>query len=106
VCRHLLAALLFIQISIATAGNAQLSSTGETPLDSFVEYVEDSNNSYDIDSIRGAGIRWQPNGDDTFNRGYSSSGWWLKLRVENPAAETQKQLLEIAYAALDHVDVT
>lgn len=108
VIRNLLATLLLFALAPmagAGAGTAVLSAEGELRLDRFVEFIEDPDHRYDIDSIREPSVHWQYNGDHAFNRAYSSSTWWLKLRVDNPGTETYKQLLEISYAALDHVNV-
>jgi diguanylate cyclase len=55
--------------------------------------------------IRDESLPWRPGDDEAFNRGYSPSVWWLRLRLHSRLPENGKRLLEIAYAVLDHVDV-
>lgn len=75
-------------------------------VDPYVDFVEDPTGQRTFDQmLRDDASPWQPVGGEAFNRGYSPSAWWLRLRLQSQMTESSKRLLEIAYAVLDHVDV-
>lgn len=48
---------------------------------------------------------WRDNDDDVFSRGYNDAAWWLRFDVRRLNVSHDRDLLEVAYPVLDHVDV-
>ena len=48
---------------------------------------------------------WQRSEHATPAFGYTESAYWFYFRLENPSADTQDLILEVAYALLDNIDV-
>lgn len=108
--RHPLPALLLLVLTLLSARSFSAGSVplqgDEMRLHQHLDYLEDPLNQLDLDHVRQAGAAWTRNTTDTaFNRGYSSSTWWLRVRLSNPGQQPLPRLLEVGYAALDHVDV-
>jgi len=80
------------------------SSHPKRSLNATLEYLEDPSGQLRYDDVAAAGQQWQRNGDTTFNRGFSSSVWWLRLRLHNPSSLDTYRMLELGYALLDYVD--
>ncbi len=98
----LLCALAFVPVTQA----APIMADGdEIPLQGAVRFVEDAQHAFTLDSIRAPDVPWADYGAAVFNQGYSNSTWWLRFQLENPSAQPLARLLEVGYAALDHVDV-
>ncbi len=96
----------------AAWAHAQAAVGTVTPLvprlavDQYVEFIEDPTGERTFEHLlQDDRLPWQPAGSEAFNRGYSPSTWWLKLRLQSQVPESSKRLLEIAYAVLDYVDV-
>lgn len=48
---------------------------------------------------------WRRNDATVFSRGYSAAAWWLRFDLSRRDIGRERELLEIAYPVLDHVDV-
>ncbi|MBI5896648.1 MAG: diguanylate cyclase [Desulfobacterales bacterium] len=109
----LLRYLAVLPICLCAAwAHAQASVGSVTPLmprlavDRYVEFFEDPAGERNFEQLpQDDRLPWRPGGSEAFNRGYSASTWWLKLRLQSQLPESSKRLLEIAYAVLDYVDV-
>lgn len=77
----------------------------EIRLHNHLQYLEDPEHALSLEQVRQPDVTWQTNGTTAFNRGYSKSTWWLRVQLSNPDTTPMPRLLEIAYAALDAVDV-
>lgn len=73
-------------------------------LDQEIQYLEDPQGSLTLNDIV-AREDWQQHGAETFNQGYSSSAWWLRLSFSNDTQFPLKRLLSIAYPVLGDVRV-
>ena len=69
-----------------------------------VQFYEDKEKSLTIEDVRALRNEWKVNENETFNKGYSASAWWLKFNIDNESNHSD-WLIEIAYAVLDYVDV-
>lgn len=49
--------------------------------------------------------KWQRSGQKRLNLGISPHPWWLRMEVRNPGTEDLERLLEIAYPALNEIDL-
>lgn len=67
--------------------------------------VEDHLGTLTLEQVQNENIEWQKNGVQTFNKGYNTSTWWLKLELHNDGDHPQERMLELAYSVLDFVDV-
>ncbi len=77
----------------------------ELVLNAHVDYLEDPLHVLSIEDVRRTGQHWIRNGTTAFNKGYNRSSWWLRMQLVNPADNPQPRLLEIGYAALDHIQM-
>ncbi|RLP52652.1 MAG: GGDEF domain-containing protein [Ketobacter sp.] len=78
---------------------------GRAELNQYIEYIEDKNSTLTIQALLQNTLDWQPNSNQTFNKSYNDSSWWLRLHITNPDQGDIKRLIEISYAVLDYVDV-
>ncbi len=70
-----------------------------------VDYLEDAAHSLTIDDVMDLPTdRWSANEDQVFNKGYSDSTWWLRVRFDNVTDHKLNRFLEISYPVLDYVD--
>ena len=77
----------------------------EVELNAHIDYLEDPQHTLSLDDVRGPDVQWTRNGGSAFNKGFNDSSWWLRVRLANPSAEPHPRLLEVGYAALDHIQV-
>jgi len=82
--------------------SAEASSSA---VNEHVQFLEDPDGRYTIETVRKPDDHWVPQGQKAFNQGYSDSTWWLHLQLENPADASTLRYLELGYAVLDYVDV-
>jgi signal transduction histidine kinase/CheY-like chemotaxis protein len=70
-----------------------------------IEWIEDSTNQLTFDQVRNLPITMFNYGTEyTFNKGYTSSGYWIRFRLEFPAELISTQwLLEIPFPLLDYI---
>lgn len=98
--------ILLLLFLLAPAARAAVPVTEpEIHLDNSARYVEDLHQQWTIEQILSLQTGWIPNGETAFNMGYQRSPWWLHVTLTNPASEPAQRLLEVGYAALDHVDI-
>ncbi len=75
-------------------------------LSPYIDYLEDADRSLDIAdvSLQAMANRFAPlPGKGFINFGYSTSAYWLRLRLE--ASHPDRRMLDIAYPSLDRVDL-
>lgn len=103
---RLLVMFLLLPVLMPVVQAAPVAATAPVVrLHDAMQFVEDPQHIHTLDSIRQSSVVWTDNGTSVFNQGYSKSAWWLKLQLENSSDESLPRLLEVGYAALDHVDV-
>ncbi|HZW25090.1 MAG TPA: EAL domain-containing protein [Gallionella sp.] len=75
------------------------------------EVLEDPGNRLTIADMDAHEAEFQParlpgpnKANDALNFGYSSSAWWLRVKIDNPGAAQDRMLLEVAYPTLDRVE--
>src|SRR3990167_5129046 len=95
--------LLLFCCSLAAAPPA-LNDVPKQDMASSVFSVEDHLGTLTLEQVRNENIEWQQNGVQTFNKGYNTSAWWLKLELRNDSHHSQERLLELAYPVIDFVD--
>lgn len=78
----------------------------ELNLGPHVELLEDAGRELDIEQLlnREGALEWQASRQDTLNFSFSSSAWWLRLRVENSSSKEVRRLLELAMPLHDYLD--
>ena len=103
---------LLLSVAIQAAPLTVSPSVPSYVLSKYVEVLEDKTNSLTITDIangahdaafHSAPLPGPDKANDALNFGYSSSAWWLRLSLDNP--EAAQRLLEIAYPALDSVEL-
>ncbi|MDF2446531.1 MAG: hypothetical protein K0S46_1767 [Moraxellaceae bacterium] len=83
-------------------GDGQVSA----PAGQALQYLRDDTHRLSLADVRGLpASAWDRNQADIFNQGYSSATWWLRVEVRNDRADSDRQLLEIAYPVLDDLEV-
>ncbi|XOZ35076.1 diguanylate cyclase [Halomonadaceae bacterium KBTZ08] len=74
------------------------------PLEQRLQFLEDPSGDLGLDAVR-ARDDWQQLQGHTFNRGYSDSAWWLRVRLSNEADTGVERLFSIGYPVLGDVQV-
>ncbi len=97
--------LLVMAARPVLAGPLPVTDQDFLSLNSAVRYLEDPDGRHSVESVRDRQVQWQSQGNSAFNKGYSSSVWWLKVSLTNRFDRTISRYLEISYAVLDYVDV-
>lgn len=69
----------------------------------LMEYVEDPDHSYDLDQIKGA--QWQKVGSRGFNKGFSDSQYWFRIKIANKGNTLKNYVLENRHPFLDTMDI-
>jgi diguanylate cyclase (GGDEF)-like protein len=87
-----------------SAGAVLSGDTGGQDLATQVEVLEDPSRQLQLDDVSGAAfVPYQHSGSVNF--GYSSSAWWLRVRLDSRRETPPDWLLEIAFPTLDDVRV-
>lgn len=75
------------------------------PVGLFLEILEDPGGKLDFQTVRGDALPgWTPSREEIPNFTFSTSVYWLRLRLKNPGAGDRKLLLELASARHDYID--
>ena len=78
----------------------------QQPLAGYLHYFQDSENQLNIGDIKNLPEdAWQHNTRQTFNHGYNSSTWWLRITISNRETWKLNRLLEISYPVLDYLSI-
>jgi two-component system, sensor histidine kinase LadS len=88
----------------ATEAVLETPTTGPRAIGEGVLLLEDPARSLSLEDALNPSAPWEPSTESVFNRGYTTSAWWLRFAVKNTQAE-RDWMLEVAYAPLDGVDV-
>ena len=92
---------LFITISVhANIFNLSSNMEGLSSLDAISVY-EDKNKKMDIHEIKE--LEFENKKYFKFNKGLSSSSWWLKLRVKNPTEKSIDWIIKFNYGQFDEL---
>ncbi len=82
------------------------SVTGE-PLGRRYEFLEDANKEYTITEIAGKDsrdrYRWREADQDSFNRGYSLSVYWLRFSLKNDSSAAVDANIQLLYPLLNRI---
>lgn len=71
-----------------------------------VEYLEDKEGKLSFDEIKKASpADWTKSGESVPNFGFTHSAYWLKFTVKSDPTRLRRMLLQIAYPALDTLDL-
>ena len=100
----LLTLAIFLGISSASFGRA-LSDTSTHIASEDIHFLEDHHSALTINDALKPEQHWLRLEQDNFNKGYNDSSWWLRVELENDSSERVDRLFQIAYAALDHVEL-
>ena len=95
---------------ILSSAHANLGSTVAAEditinLGATVEWIEDSSNQLTLEQVRKLPQSSFTQGNQyTFNKGYTSSGYWLRFRLNFPAELVNSDwLLEVPFSLLDYL---
>ncbi len=102
--RGLVTAALLLLSQLAVANVFDLGREPQLDLNPHIQYLEDFEGRLQLQDVTRKS-QWATQSDHSFNQGYSTSAWWLKLELRNDSEQPQERLLELGYAVLDHVDV-
>lgn len=101
-------ALLILVAWLLAAASAfavdDLHDHHQLPLEDRIQFVEDPSTEQELDEVR-ARDDWQRLDGHTFNRGYSDSAWWLRVRLPNTSDEPLERMFSIDYPVLGDVQV-
>lgn len=86
-------------------GTPVTSTDSQINLRADIEWIEDRTNQLTFDQVQQLPIKVFNYGTDyTFNKGYTSSGYWVRFRLDFPAELINTQwLLEIPFPLLDYI---
>ncbi|MDX5299775.1 MAG: diguanylate cyclase, partial [Gammaproteobacteria bacterium] len=101
----MLLALSLLGAAFAHAEVLVLDTQVKRTLDAEIRYLEDPHHTLTLETLPGTPEAWTRNAETTFNKGYSTSAWWLRLTFTNPTDHPQTRYLEIAYAVIDNLQV-
>ncbi|MCW7541530.1 sensor domain-containing diguanylate cyclase [Aquabacterium sp. A7-Y] len=106
-------------LALAAAAPALALSAGASPgvlpvsvagtswprvLSADMEVLEDREGRLELSQVRALpGERWSSTGGHALNPGFSSSVWWIRLRLYNPQDLPAQRLLELAHPLHDDV---
>lgn len=97
---------VFLLYSISgAAGEFDLKNVPQQSVDANVQYLEDPQGRLTVDDLRLQQTDWLDSQGGAFNKGYSSSVWWLRVRMHHAGDTEISRFFELAYAVLDYVDV-
>ena len=102
-------ALLLICYCLMMPSQAQtlfLSDEGHYKLAPYVYYLQEPDRALTIEDVIASSppLTWQKNELEDFNLGFSTKGYWLKIKLHNQYPLVSKWVLEIAYPSLDYVE--
>lgn len=103
-----LSLLLSCWVCASAAGGVRLApDTVSLPLSSQVMVLEDASGGLDLAAVQAQAARMQPAAVDgaAINFGFSASIWWLRIDLDADPGAARDWLLEVAYPALDRVDL-
>lgn len=100
----MLLALLAWLLPAPASGADHFFDHSRLPLEQRLQFLEDSSGDLGLAAVRERDD-WQQLQGPTFNRGYSDSAWWLRVRLSNEAATGRERLLSIGYPVLGDVQV-
>ncbi len=80
-------------------------SAAEHPLGRHIETLEDRNGAYSIDEVSSGPLseRFVPNRKQIPNFGFTSSTYWVRLRLKNGSPDKINRLLEVGFPLLDKI---
>lgn len=86
-------------------GTPVTASDSHINLGPEIEWIEDSTNQLTFDQVQNLPIKVFNYGTEyTFNKGYTSSGYWVRFRLDFPTELINSQwLLEIPFPLLDYI---
>lgn len=101
----LLAGLLWVSPARADA-SLILDQHGEQidPV-AWMQVLDNTRGELTLEGVMGAASRWQPIDAETINLGIGHHNRWFRLPLENRSSEDREFVLEIPYAALDHISL-
>ncbi len=102
-------AIFLVCCFLMTASQAQtlfLSEQGHYKLAPYVYFLQESDGALTIEDVvaNSQSLPWQKNEQDDFNLGFSTKGYWLKIKLHNKYPQVSEWVLEIAYPSLDYVE--
>ena len=82
------------------------SKSDKIPLNSGIEYIEDSSGSLNFETIRSlSDERWQKTGKPIPSFGYQKNPFWFRVKLKNSEAQGQDRIIEVDYSRLDTLNV-
>lgn len=107
--RQVLLILILLMNSLPAQASGEPAAASVEPvelaLNAHIDYLEDPRHVLSAHDVRRPDQHWVRNGASAFNKGFNSSSWWLRMRLDNPSESPQPRLLEVGYAALDHIQI-
>lgn len=101
----LCAFLLMILASTAWAsGTVSIQQGfGHVALGPHLEYLKDSERSFNLADVRARSAAFSPNDAEVFNPGYTSAGYWVRFRLRNTESKPQSVFLQYQTRFADHL---
>ncbi|MDF3030682.1 MAG: hypothetical protein K0R03_1240 [Moraxellaceae bacterium] len=99
--------ILTVSHALATTAVVLGSDFQRQPVGQHIDYLEDPERNLGLTEILSPAFqeRFTPSGQRNLHLGLSSSAWWLRLAVRNPAPEARELLLELPSASLAEIRV-
>lgn len=101
------ALLLMVQASACLALEAVEVGPefGHVALGYHLEYLEDPDRVYDLEDVVARTSSFSPSNREVLNPGYTSAGYWVRFRLENPSSERVTAYLKYKSRFVDHLDL-
>lgn len=102
-----LAGLLLALASGLALGAIELDAGSvRHPVERELTFIRDDKAALGVEQVMALpASAWRENDADVFSRGYNDAAWWLRFDVRRLNVSKDRDLLEIAYPVLDHVEV-
>jgi len=101
-----LLSLVMVLLSLSASAGENLIHTGAQNMLLDIEYFEDPSGTFELEAAMDSSKQtlWLSNGATVFNKGITSSAFWLHFSISNPTKKTSDHLIELAYPLIDRVE--
>lgn len=78
---------------------------GRVALGQYLEFLKDPGRRFDQDEVISRTSSFSPSDREILNPGYTSAGYWVRFRLENPTSETMTVYLKYTSRFVDHLNL-
>lgn len=88
-------------LALESVNTAQAGDS--VPLGPHMDYLKDTERSLKLSDVQARSEQFRPNQREVLNIGYTSAGYWVRFRLENPGNEPQTRYLEFRSLFVDQL---